>query len=47
MTETVRTRGLLGSLWNRILSTGSYRGSFRGELRAFARIVERELADRD
>lgn len=42
MTETVRTRGLVAWLWNRVLSTGSYRGSFRGELRAFARIVERE-----
>lgn len=44
MTETVRTRGPLGWLWNRVLSTGSYRGSFRGELRAFARIVEDEPA---
>lgn len=42
MTETVRTRGLLGWAWNRILSTGSYRGSFRGELRAFAEICERD-----
>lgn len=42
MTETVRTRGLIGWLWNRALSTGRYRGSFRGELDAFARICERE-----
>jgi polyketide cyclase/dehydrase/lipid transport protein len=42
MTETVRTTGLISWLWNRVLSTGSYRGSFRGELRAFARICERE-----
>ena len=42
MAETVRTRGVIGWAWNRILSTGSYRGSFRGELQAFARICERE-----
>lgn len=44
MTETVRTRGVLGWLWNRVLSTGSRRGSFRGELQTFARICEREAA---
>lgn len=42
MTESVRTTGVVAWLWNRILSTGSHRGSFRGELRAFARICERE-----
>lgn len=42
MTETVRTAGLIAWLWNRILSTGRYRGSFRGELETFARICERE-----
>lgn len=42
MSETVRTRGLLAWLWNRILSTGRYRGSFRGELETFRRICERE-----
>lgn len=30
-------------LWNRVLSTGGYRGSFRGELRTFARICEQEM----
>lgn len=43
MTETVRTRGLIAWLWNRVLSTGGYRGSFRGELRMFARICEQEM----
>jgi hypothetical protein len=42
MTETVRTRGLLGWFWNRILSTGGYKGSFRGELLVFAGICERD-----
>lgn len=42
MIETVRTRGLVGWLWNRVLSTGRYRGSFRGELETFARICELE-----
>lgn len=42
MTETVRTRGLLGWAWNRILSSGSYRGSFLGELRVFGGICERD-----
>lgn len=42
MTETVRTAWLIAWLWNRILSTGRYRGSFRGELETFARICERE-----
>lgn len=44
MVETVRTRGILAWLWNRILSTGRYRGSFRGELDNFARICERVAA---
>lgn len=42
MTETVRTAGPVAWLWNRVLSTGTYRGSFRGELREFSRICERE-----
>jgi len=36
MTETIRTRGVVGSIWARILAAGSYRGSFRGELATFA-----------
>lgn len=38
MTESIRTRGPIGAVWSRILGTGSYRGSFRGELETFARI---------
>lgn len=41
LTETIRTRGLIGWIWARILGTGSYTGSFRGELRVFAAICER------
>ena len=44
MTETVRTRGVLAWVWNQVLSTGAYTGSFRGELRAFALICEAEAA---
>lgn len=42
MTEAVRTRGVVGWAWNRILSTGGYGGSFRGELKTFKAICERE-----
>ena len=42
MTETIRTRGLVGGMWRRILSAGTYRGSFRGELATFARLCERD-----
>lgn len=42
MTETVRTRGFIAGAWARILATGGYRGSFRGELRHFAAICERD-----
>jgi uncharacterized protein YndB with AHSA1/START domain len=38
--------GLLSRVLGRIFSTGSYKGSFRGELQEFARIAEREAASR-
>jgi len=47
MIETVRTRGALTWVWARILATGSFNGSFRGELAAFAKICERDQARRD
>lgn len=42
LTQILRTRGPLAWIWARILATGSYAGSFRGEMATFARIAERE-----
>lgn len=42
LTQEFRTEGLIPALMARIFATGSYRGSFRGELNAFAKLAERE-----
>lgn len=42
VTLEVRTEGLLPGIAGRLLATGSYRGSFRGQLHSFARFAERE-----
>jgi uncharacterized protein YndB with AHSA1/START domain len=42
LSQEFRTEGLIPALAARIFATGSYRGSFRGELEAFARLAERE-----
>ena len=42
MTERFRTEGLIPAIAARIFATGSWRGSFRGELETFALIAERE-----
>jgi uncharacterized protein YndB with AHSA1/START domain len=42
MTHVVRTEGLLPAIFGRIFATGSWTGSFRGELATFARIAEGE-----
>jgi hypothetical protein len=44
MTETIRARGVIGWVWARILATGSFKGSFRGELMRFAQICKRDQA---
>jgi uncharacterized protein YndB with AHSA1/START domain len=44
LTQEFRTEGLIPGLMARIFATGSYRGSFRGELEAFAKLVERDAA---
>ena len=36
------TRGFVAATFGRLFATGSYRGSFRGELEAFRKLVERE-----
>jgi uncharacterized protein YndB with AHSA1/START domain len=46
LTQEFRTEGLIPAIAARIFATGSYRGSFRGELEAFARLVEREAQRR-
>lgn len=46
VTLEVRTNGLIPSIAGRLLATGSYRGSFRGQLRSFARRAERERLGR-
>jgi hypothetical protein len=42
VTLEVRTEGRLSAFAGRLLATGAYRGSFRGQLRSFARVAERE-----
>ncbi|RAX44291.1 SRPBCC domain-containing protein [Arthrobacter sp. AQ5-06] len=40
------TRGFVAAIFGRLFATGSYRGSFRGELEAFRELVEREPSGR-
>ena len=40
LTQTFHVRGLLPRIMARIFATGSYRGSFRGELDEFVKIAE-------
>lgn len=42
LTQEFRTEGLIPAIAARVFATGSYRGSFRGELNAFARLAERD-----
>jgi uncharacterized protein YndB with AHSA1/START domain len=42
ITEEFRTRGLIAAISARLFASGSYRGSFQGELNEFVRIAERE-----
>jgi uncharacterized protein YndB with AHSA1/START domain len=44
LTQEFRIHGLLPRLMARIFATGSYKGSFRGELNHFKEICEREAA---
>lgn len=36
------TRGFISAIFGRLFAMGSYRGSFRGELETFRKLVERE-----
>ncbi len=42
LTQEFRTYGLIAAIAARIFASGSYRGSFRGELQAFAKLAELE-----
>jgi uncharacterized protein YndB with AHSA1/START domain len=44
LTQVFRVQGLVPRLMARVWATGSYRGTFRGELNEFKRICEREAA---
>jgi uncharacterized protein YndB with AHSA1/START domain len=46
LTETFRTQGIIPAIAARIFATGSWKGSFKGELAHFGRIAERD-AERD
>ena len=45
LTQRFRTEGAIPAIMARIFATGSWRGSFRGELATFVTIAEREAAD--
>lgn len=42
LTQEFHTRGVVSAVSARLFATGSYKGSFRGELEAFREIVEQE-----
>jgi uncharacterized protein YndB with AHSA1/START domain len=42
LTEEFRTQGVISAITARVFATGSYRGSFRGELATFRDLAERE-----
>jgi uncharacterized protein YndB with AHSA1/START domain len=46
LTQEYRVQGLIPRVMARIFATGSYRGSFRGELNDFARLAARDARAR-
>ena len=42
LSQEIHTRGVVSAIAARLFATGSYKGSFRGELEAFREIAERE-----
>lgn len=42
LTQVFRTRGVISAITGRLFASGSYAGSFKGELARFRGIVERE-----
>lgn len=47
LTQVFRTRGVISAITGRLFASGSYEGSFKGELEKFRRIVEREVGRRE
>ena len=47
LTQAIRTRGIISAISGRLYATGSYEGSFKGELERFRSIVEREAHQGD
>jgi type II secretory pathway component PulF len=45
LTQRFRTEGLIPAIAARTFATGSWRGSFRGELSTFAKLAERDAAN--
>jgi hypothetical protein len=45
--QDMRTLGLISAISGRIFASGSYRGSFQGELNEFARLAELEAASEE
>jgi uncharacterized protein YndB with AHSA1/START domain len=45
--QVLHTRGVISALAARLFATGSYEGSFKGELDAFRRIAEQETPPSD
>ncbi len=41
------TRGFIAGIFGRLFALGSYKGSFRGELETFRKLVEKESSGRD
>lgn len=44
LTQEFRTRGIVSAIMARIFATGSYRGSFRGELETLRDLIQRDQA---
>jgi uncharacterized protein YndB with AHSA1/START domain len=42
LTQVFRTRGVISAITGRLFASGSYEGSFKGELKRFRSIFERE-----
>jgi len=47
LVQELHTEGIVAAIFGRIFATGSYKGSFRGELNEFVRIAERDAAGSD
>ena len=46
LTQELRTTGIVSAIAARLFATGSWRGSFRGELEAFRRMVDAPSTER-